>query len=120
MKMLNRQEKNQALLRIGFALLASFAVLTVCSKNSFLYPMNDWVDVNNSDSIYCNWVADTAMVNGGFPIFAPMPVEPVGPGTEIDNYKETNCPTRKVFEDGKLYILMPNGTKYSATGKKVE
>ena len=34
------------LLRMGFALLVSFAVLTVCSKNSFLYPMNDWVDVN--------------------------------------------------------------------------
>ena len=23
-------------------------------------------------------------------------------------------------EDGKMYILMPDGTKYSATGKKVE
>ena len=46
MKTLNRQERNRRLLRMGFALLASFAVLTVCSKNSFLYPMNDWVDVN--------------------------------------------------------------------------
>ena len=46
MKVLNRQVKNQTLLRMGFALLASFAVLAVCSKNSFLYPMNDWVDVN--------------------------------------------------------------------------
>ena len=46
MKTLNRQEKNQVLLRMGFALLVSFAVLIVCSKNSFLYPMNDWVDVN--------------------------------------------------------------------------
>lgn len=26
----------------------------------------------------------------------------------------------KVFEDGILYILMPDGTRYSATGKKVE
>lgn len=34
------------LLRFGFSLLVSFAVLIVCSKNSFLYPMNDWVDVN--------------------------------------------------------------------------
>ena len=46
MQRLNRDEKHQTLLRMGFALLASFAVLTVCSKNSFLYPMNDWVDVN--------------------------------------------------------------------------
>ena len=46
MKVLNKQEKNQTLLRMGFSLLVSFAVLTVCSKNSFLYPMNDWVDVN--------------------------------------------------------------------------
>ena len=30
----------------AFSLLVAFAVLTVCSKNSFLYPMNDWVDVN--------------------------------------------------------------------------
>lgn len=26
--------------------IASFSVLAVCSKSSFLYPMNDWVDVN--------------------------------------------------------------------------
>ena len=35
-----------ALPRFVFACLASFAVLLVCSKSSFLYPMNDWVDVN--------------------------------------------------------------------------
>ena len=32
--------------RAGFALLASFCVLIICTKDSFLYPMNDWVDVN--------------------------------------------------------------------------
>ena len=32
--------------RLFFAFCASFAVLTVCTKSSFLYPMNDWVDVN--------------------------------------------------------------------------
>ena len=32
--------------RLLFAFLASFAVLAVCTKSSFLYPMNDWVDVN--------------------------------------------------------------------------
>ena len=34
------------LTRLLFAGLASFSVLAVCSKSSFLYPMNDWVDVN--------------------------------------------------------------------------
>ncbi|MBR4575758.1 MAG: glycosyltransferase family 39 protein [Clostridia bacterium] len=32
--------------RFLFACLASYGVLAVCSKSSFLYPMNDWVDVN--------------------------------------------------------------------------
>lgn len=32
--------------RFFFACLAAFGVLTVCSKSSFLYPMNDWVDVH--------------------------------------------------------------------------
>lgn len=34
------------LTRFLFASLAAFSVLAVCSKSSFLYPMNDWVDVN--------------------------------------------------------------------------
>ena len=36
----------KALARFLFAGLAAFSVLAVCSKSSFLYPMNDWVDVN--------------------------------------------------------------------------
>lgn len=32
--------------KVVFSLLVSFAVLLICSKNSFLYPLNDWVDVN--------------------------------------------------------------------------
>ena len=32
--------------RASFALLAAFLSLAVCSKSSFLYPLNDWVDVN--------------------------------------------------------------------------
>ena len=89
-------------------------------RTNLLDALNAWVDANNSDSIYCHWAADTAMVNGGFPIFAPMPVEPVGPGTEIDNYKETNRPARKIFERGHIYILLPDGTRFDATGRKVE
>ena len=33
-------------LRFLFSCVVSFVVLAVCSKSSFLYPMNDWVDVN--------------------------------------------------------------------------
>ena len=36
----------KTLFRFLFANLAAFSVLAVCSKSSFLYPMNDWVDVN--------------------------------------------------------------------------
>ena len=32
--------------RIALACLISAGVLLICSKNSPLYPMNDWVDVN--------------------------------------------------------------------------
>lgn len=88
--------------------------------SDLLSALNAWVDANNVNGQYRHWIADTAGVNGGFPIFAPMPVEPVGPITEIDNYKETNRPARKVFERGHLYILLPDGTRFDATGRKVE
>ncbi len=32
--------------RFLFSCLLSYVLLAVCSKSSFLYPMNDWVDVN--------------------------------------------------------------------------
>ena len=41
MKSIKEQPTNHTLPRMAFALLMSFAVLTVCSKNSFLYPIND-------------------------------------------------------------------------------
>ena len=40
------REHSRSLWRFLFACTASFSVLAVCSKSSFLYPMNDWVDVN--------------------------------------------------------------------------
>ena len=107
--------KNQDIL-----ILTNRVLIDSVYYNDLVSALNAWVDENNSDSIYSHWVADTAMVNGGYPIFAPMPAEPVGPITEIDNYKETNQPARKVFERGHLYILLPNGTRYDATGRKVE
>lgn len=38
--------RREFLYRCLFSCLAAFSVLAVCSKSSFLYPMNDWVDVN--------------------------------------------------------------------------
>ena len=40
------------------------------SKVNLLDALNAWVDANNSEGQYLHWVADTAGVNGGFPIFA--------------------------------------------------
>ena len=37
---------------------------------TLLDALNAWVDENNTESQYRHWVADTAGVNGGFPIFA--------------------------------------------------
>ena len=33
-------------MRFFFAFIASFCMLSICSKSSFLYPLNDWVDVD--------------------------------------------------------------------------
>lgn len=41
---MTRSRKNA--LQVLYCLLLSCGVLTICSKNSFLYPLNDWVDVN--------------------------------------------------------------------------
>ncbi len=35
--------------------------------------LNAWVDANNSEGIYRHWAADSANVNGGFPVFAAIP-----------------------------------------------
>ena len=40
-------------------------------------------------------------------------------GTGFDNVAEKQKPV-KVIEDGKLYILLPDGTRFDATGRKVE
>jgi len=50
---------------------------TVTIANStytnLLDALNAWVDANNSDGIYRRWAADSANVNGGFPVFAAIP-----------------------------------------------
>ena len=40
--------------------------------------------------------------------------------TGHENLSEDASAIRKVFIDGQLYILLPNGTRFDATGKKVE
>ena len=40
------------------------------SYTNLLDALNAWVDANNSEGQYLHWVADSAGVNGGFPIFA--------------------------------------------------
>ena len=44
--------------RFLFACLMSFGVLAICSKSSFLYPMNDWVDV------HCFFTVGRGMLHG--------------------------------------------------------
>ena len=39
-----------------------------------LSALNAWVDANNTEGQYLHWVADTTMVNGGFPIFEEIPM----------------------------------------------
>ena len=35
--------------------------------------LNAWVDANSTKGVYRHWEPDTANVNGGYPIFAPLP-----------------------------------------------
>ena len=41
-----------------FCLLTAFILLTICTKSSFLYPFNDWVDSN------CFFTVGKSMLNG--------------------------------------------------------
>ncbi|MGN0520643.1 MAG: glycosyltransferase family 39 protein, partial [Candidatus Fimenecus sp.] len=52
-----KSKKNTVLLWLYCALTA-FIVLTVCTKSSFLYPFNDWVDAN------CFFTVGKALANG--------------------------------------------------------
>ena len=57
----NKPGMNHALFRFLVSCLASFSVLAVCSKSSFLYPLNDWVDVN------CFFTVGRGIVHGLVP-----------------------------------------------------
>ena len=44
------------------------------SYSDLLSALNAWVDANNAEGQYLHWVADTAMVNGGFPMLEQLPI----------------------------------------------
>ena len=52
-----KNKKNAVFLWLYCALTA-FVILTVCTKSSFLYPLNDWVDAN------CFFTVGKALANG--------------------------------------------------------
>lgn len=41
-----KEKLKNTLLLIGFSTVISFLILMICSRSSFLYPFNDWVDAN--------------------------------------------------------------------------
>ncbi len=41
-------------------------------RTDLLDALNAWVDANNTNGEYLHWVADTAMINGGFPILEQL------------------------------------------------
>ncbi len=43
------------------------------SHTDLLAALNAWVDANDTAGIYRHWAADSANVNGGFPVFAAIP-----------------------------------------------
>ena len=52
--------------------------VTIASNTytDLLSALNAWVDANDTSGIYRRWAADSANVNGGFPVFAALPCTP--------------------------------------------
>lgn len=53
-----RSLRNTNVRTLSLAFICSLLFITICSKSSFLYPMNDWVDTQ------CFFTVGKAMVNG--------------------------------------------------------
>lgn len=49
-------------------------VINNTEYTDLLSALNAWVDANNTEGQYLHWVADTAMVNGGFPMLEQLPI----------------------------------------------
>lgn len=43
---------------------------------TLLSALNAWVDANGTNGVYRHWAADSANINGGFPVFARIPCTP--------------------------------------------
>ena len=54
----DKKTKYEHLAAAIICLLVSFATLAVCTRSSFLYPLNDWVDSN------CYFTVGKSMFNG--------------------------------------------------------
>ena len=56
--------------------LNSSVTITNTTYTDLLSALNAWVDANDTAGIYRHWAADSANVNGGFPVFAAIPCTP--------------------------------------------
>ena len=54
-------DNNEKILAIAFCIISAFGIIGVCSKSSFLYPLNDWNDAN------CFFTVGKSMLNGIVP-----------------------------------------------------
>ncbi len=57
----------------GLGLLNSPVTVGDISYTDLLSVLNAWVDTNDTAGIYRRWAADSANVNGGYPVFAAIP-----------------------------------------------
>lgn len=55
---LSQNPKKETVCLFLYSALVAFVVLTVCTKSSFLYPLNDWVDAN------CFFTVGKVLTNG--------------------------------------------------------
>lgn len=71
-----------------------------------------WSDGNTEATRIVVLSQDTSLIAQFAPIGTSFPMYPQ------DNREQSS--SRKELQNGALYILLPNGTRYDATGKKVE
>lgn len=57
----NEDTKNEKKRILGIIIISAVGVVTICSKSSFLYPLNDWVDAN------CFFSVGKSLMNGVVP-----------------------------------------------------
>ena len=67
------------------------------SYNDLLSALNAWVDANNNEGKYLHWIADTANINGGFPILA----EPTKYVVTFQ-YEDGTILQRDILEEGMM------------------